>query len=146
MSQKDLRIANLLKKNGLSLTRQRLAVFELLEDSEPLTMHELQQLAGDRLDRASLYRTVAVFEKLGIARRVNIGWKYKIELSDAFTEHHHHMTCLQCHKVIPINEQELELFINNLSAQYGFEPIEHQVEIQGYCADCRPKRTDLIEL
>jgi len=137
MSQKNTRIATLLKSNGLSVTKQRLTVFELLEGSEPLTMHELQQLAGDKLDRASLYRTIAVFEKLGIVHHVNIGWKYKIELSDAFSEHHHHMTCLRCHKIIPINEQELESFINNLSAEHQFEPVEHQIEIQGYCADCR---------
>lgn len=127
----------LLASKGLSVTRQRLAVFELLEESEPLTMHELQDLAGGKLDRASLYRTISVFERLGIVRRVNIGWKYKLELSDTFSEHHHHLTCLRCHKVIPINEGELELFINSLSAQYQFEPVEHQIEIQGYCADCR---------
>jgi len=140
MSQKDTRIAMLLRGNGLSVTRQRLTVFELLEGNEPLTMHELQELAGDRLDRASLYRTVAIFEKLGIARRVNIGWKYKIELSDTFSEHHHHLTCLGCHKVIPINERELEVFINSLSARYEFEPVEHQIELQGYCATCRNSR------
>lgn len=99
-------------------------------------MRELQQLAGSGLDRASLYRIIAVFEKLGIAHRVNIGWKYKIELSDRFSEHHHHMTCLHCHKIIPINEQELEQFINNLSVQHEFQPIEHQIEIQGYCSTC----------
>ena len=142
MSQKDTRIATMLADNGLSVTKQRLAVFELLERNEQLTMHELQDLAGDRLDRASLYRTVAVFERLGIVRRVNIGWKYKVELSDAFHEHHHHLTCLRCHKIIPINEDEFERFINNLSAKHAFEPIEHQIEIQGYCADCRSEGAD----
>ena len=136
MSQIKQDIATVLKAHGHSVTKQRLFVFELLEGTEPLTMQELYQLAQGKLDRASLYRTIALFEALGIAQRVNIGWKYKIELSDQFAEHHHHLTCLKCHQVIPINEQELEAFISGLAQSYQFKPVEHQVEVQGYCAAC----------
>lgn len=136
MSQANPGIATILRGHGLSVTKQRLLVFELLEDEEPLSMRELYELSKDKIDRASLYRTVAVFEELGIVQRVNIGWKYKVELSDTFAEHHHHLTCTKCHKVIPINEQELETFISGVAASHGFLPLEHQVEIQGYCASC----------
>jgi Fur family ferric uptake transcriptional regulator len=129
-------IATFLRDNGLSVTRQRLFIFELLEGKEPLTMHELYDLAKGQLDRASLYRIIATFEELGVVQRINIGWKYKIELSDRFAEHHHHLTCLRCGKIIPINEYELESFITNLSQSQKFKPVEHQVEIQGYCSDC----------
>jgi len=33
-----------------------------------------------------------------------IGWKYKLELSNAFQHHHHHLTCLQCGGVTPLPE------------------------------------------
>jgi len=138
MSQMNQEIATILKNNGLSVTKQRLVVFELLEDREPITMYELYDLARGKLDRASLYRTISVFEELGIVRRINIGWKYKVELSDKFAEHHHHLSCLKCHKVIPISEQELERFISGLAMRYNFKPVEHQVEVQGYCRDCIP--------
>jgi len=136
MSQSEAKIATILHDNSLSLTKQRQLVFELLEDSEPLSMHELYALSKDSLDRASLYRTVSLFEKLGIIQRVNIGWKYKVELSDSFAGHHHHLTCLKCHKVIPINEAELEAFIGSVAASHNFRPLEHQVEIQGVCRLC----------
>jgi Fur family transcriptional regulator, ferric uptake regulator len=136
MSQPRQEIATLLKHHHLSATKQRLTVFEILEGREPLSMSELFDLVKGQLDRASLYRTVSVFEELGIVRRVNIGWKYKIELSDRFTEHHHHLTCLKCAKVIPISEDELEGFISTLSAKYKFKPVEHQIEVQGYCEAC----------
>jgi Fur family transcriptional regulator, ferric uptake regulator len=136
MSQIKQDIATILKDNGYSVTQQRLYVFKLLEGKEQLSMNELYTLARSKLDRASVYRTVALFERLGIAQRVNIGWKYKIELSDRFAEHHHHLTCLNCHKVIPISEQELESFIKGLSERYQFNPIDHQVEVQGYCKAC----------
>jgi Fur family ferric uptake transcriptional regulator len=99
-------------------------------------MYELYDLAKGQLDRASLYRIITVFEKLGIVQRINIGWKYKIELSDKFAEHHHHLTCLKCGRIIPINEDELEAFFEGLAHSHKFKPTEHQVEVQGYCETC----------
>lgn len=136
MSQTTKEIATILKDRGLSVTKQRIRVFEVLEGREPISMHELFQLTRDTIDRATLYRIVAAFEKLDIVQRVTIGWKYKIELSDNFAGHHHHLTCIRCHKVEPINEEELESFIRGLAARYGFKPFEHQVEVQGYCETC----------
>jgi Fe2+ or Zn2+ uptake regulation protein len=126
----------LLKTHGYSITDQRLLVFNLLLGQEPLTMHELIERANDNIDRASVYRIIGLFDQIGITQRLNIGWKYRIELSDKFAEHHHHLTCLNCHKVIPINKNELEDFMAQLASAQKFTPIEHQVEIQGYCGDC----------
>jgi len=102
-------------------------------------MYELYERARSQLDRASIYRIVTLFEKLGIVQRVNIGWKYKIELSDAFAEHHHHLTCTSCHRVIPIQGTELERFIKKLGQAYAFAPTGHQVEVQGLCRACQPQ-------
>lgn len=137
MSQLTPEVAQILKENGYSLTRQRFAVFDLLLDQEPLTLAELYERAAGKLDRASLYRIVALFERIGIIKRVNIGWKYKLELSDKFAEHHHHLTCIKCHKITPINEQELEEFVGRLATNNRFKPLEHQIEIQGYCEVCQ---------
>jgi len=136
MSSKKYDLEEMLRESGHSITKQRVLVFDLLTDQEPMTMYELYDRAKGRLDRASIYRIITLFEKLGIVQRINIGWKYKIELSDKFAEHHHHLTCLHCHKVIPINEHDLETFITNLATGHNFSPIEHQVEVQGYCQSC----------
>jgi len=140
MPQPNPELVSFLRENGFSITKQRILVFELLVNSEPLSVRELYELSKDSIDRASLYRTIAVFEQLGIIQRINIGWKYKVELSDSFAEHHHHLTCVSCHKVIPINEAELESFISLVASSHGFMPIEHQVEIQGYCQHCSPEK------
>lgn len=134
---KKTELETILRRSGYSMTKQRQLIFDILTGQEPLTMHELYERAKGQIDRASVYRIVTLFEQLAIVRRLNIGWKYKIELSDTFAEHHHHLTCLHCHKVIPINERALEAFITNLAADHTFKPVEHQVEIQGYCSSCR---------
>lgn len=93
-----------------------------------------------RTDRASVYRSAALFEELGILQRIHQGWKYRLELSDAFAAHHHHLTCVMCGATTAINEAELELFIERLARQHQFVPKTHQIEVQGTCAACTRAR------
>jgi Fur family transcriptional regulator, ferric uptake regulator len=128
----------ILKKGGASLTRTRKLVFDLLLDQEPQSMQVLVKRAGGQVDRATVYRTVELFERLGIVHRLNIGWKYKIELSDVFLEHHHHFYCTNCHRTytLPPNPM-LETMIDSLANKEGYSPRGHQLEITGFCPNCR---------
>ncbi len=126
----------LLKNSGKSVTKPRLWVFEALLGHEPISMHNLVGKAR-AVDRASIYRTVDLFERLGIVQRLNTGWKYKLELTDKFAEHHHHLTCTRCGRTIAMNESELETLIARLAAHHQFAPTSHQIEIQGLCRDCQ---------
>lgn len=126
----------LLKANGQSITKARLRVFEALLGKEPLSMHDLIARLGE-VDRASVYRAIELFERLGIVQRLHTGWKYKLELTDKFTEHHHHLTCTGCGRTVAMNEAELEQLIARLAASHNFLPTAHQIEIQGRCARCQ---------
>jgi Fur family ferric uptake transcriptional regulator len=126
-----------LKQQGQSLTKPRLAVFLALRGREPQTMQQLTA-ACPGADRASIYRTISLFEKLGIVQRLQIGWKYKLELTDMFSRHHHHMTCLKCGKVIPFDESlALEADLRQIVEAKNFQMQGHQLEIQGLCQACK---------
>jgi len=127
---------HLLKTGGYSITKPRVAVFRALSGHDPLSIHQLTGKVSE-IDRASVYRTVDLFERLGIVQRLHTGWKYKLELSDRFAEHHHHLTCTNCSHTVSLNEDELEQLIDQLAAHHGFAPSSHQIEIQGLCATCR---------
>lgn len=130
-------LAETLKLHGQSLTTQRQTVFAALQGQEPMTMHELVSLCTD-VDRASVYRTVALFEKLGIVERLQSGWKYKLELSDAFHEHHHHATCLLCGLSFVVPEDSaIEEHLQRLASNINFQLERHQLELQGYCQACQ---------
>ena len=112
-------------------------VFATLQDKEPQTMREIIVACAGRVDRASVYRTIALFERLGIVQRLQIGWKYKLELGDAFHRHHHHLTCRQCGRTFALPEDtELEQRLRALSARQKFAMQGHQLEIQGLCQNC----------
>lgn len=137
MSEPLDQLKTTLKTNRQSLTTVRLAVFSALQGKEPQTMRELVEACGGQVDRASVYRTVALFERLGIVQRLQIGWKYKLELSDAFHQHHHHLTCSRCGITIPLPEDtSLERRLHQLAQTQGFTMQGHQLEIQGLCKNC----------
>jgi len=137
--EEKLQILNdILRRNGYSITRPRRLVFGLLNDEEPQSMHDIYMRAKGKIDRASLYRTIKIFEQTGIAQRVYVGWKYKVELTDIFLHHHHHISCLGCHKLIAISEDEqIEKLIQELAVKHHVVATSHQLEVQGYCADCQ---------
>lgn len=136
MSQKSIYIETL-KKAGYSNTAVRQKVFEALLGKEPQAMADIASELQDSIDRASLYRTITLFEKLGIVQRLQIGFKYKLELTDLFSDHHHHITCLQCGKIVALTEHEqIERLITLLAKRHGMTAEKHQLEIQGHCSDC----------
>lgn len=127
-----------LKQHGYSLTKPRQALFSALQSGTPRTMRELTLDLASVMDRASIYRTVALFEELGIVVRVQQGWKYKIELSDLFSPHHHHITCTKCGRVTSFDEPAgLDSLLTSIALEHGYSNNGHTLEISGLCARCR---------
>ena len=126
-----------LKEHGFSNTKTRSQVFSTLLSSyhKLLTINELISRTKGA-DRASIYRTVALFEKIGIVHRIYTGWKYHLELSDEFHDHHHHFVCAQCGSVMQVNDPELEARFKEIAAAQGFDLKHHYLEGSGVCAEC----------
>jgi len=125
-----------LRKHSYSLTVARREVFAALQEQEPQTMSQLVERCQG-VDRASVYRCVALFGRLGIVKQLHIGWKHKLELTEPFSHHHHHLTCVRCDKIIPLPEDRLlERRLHALAHSRGFVPQDHQLEIRGWCDQC----------
>lgn len=128
-----------LKQQHYSLTAARQVVFEALQHQEPQSMREIVA-SCKHIDRASVYRTITLFERLGIVQRLQVGWKYRLELSDAFHEHHHHMHCIRCGQTIALPEDlELEKRLQEVAASYDFDLQTHQLELSGLCRSCKER-------
>lgn len=132
------KLGEILKGGGHSLTEARQLIFNLLLDQEPQTMQVIAARALNHVDRATVYRTIDLFERLGIVKRLNTGWKYKIELSELFSAHHHHLLCLQCGRIVDAPENNaLEKLIHKSARSEGFTPRSHELIVSGFCAQCR---------
>jgi Fur family ferric uptake transcriptional regulator len=136
-SQATTTFKRILQDSDYSFTKPRRVVLELLLNADALSTSEIIDRLDEKIDRASIYRTLNLFEELAIIQRINYGWKHKFELSDKFRDHHHHLICLNCGSFTSINETEIEKFLDLSAKDQGFIPKTHQVEVQGYCKNCK---------
>lgn len=137
MTHQNHRLETVLREHNKNITAPRIAVYDELLDGKQVTIRQLSYRLKNTIDRASIYRTVQLFEKIGIVHRVYVGWKYSIELADDFQPHHHHLTCNNCGKIITIHDYpELEEAIASFASRESFMLTSHQVELQGICSDC----------
>lgn len=126
-----------LKASGKSLTLPRRQVFALLQLHGPLSVAAIARSCSEAIDKATVYRTVELYEDLGIVNRIWHGFKSTVELSEIFTPHHHHAVCQQCGETIDIMSEQLERSISAIAKEHGFIPLQHTVELQGYCKNCQ---------
>lgn len=128
---------SILRAAGQSVTKPRQAVFETLKAAEkPLKNGEIaKQTLG--VDRASVYRTLELFAKLGITTTTIRGWTPFTELAEPFKPHHHHMICEQCGRVEEIASDTLEDMLTLIAGRYNFALKSHTVELSGVCQVCQ---------
>lgn len=137
MSDKIDALTATLKKHGYSVTMPRRTVYLALINQEPISIKNLQQRVAPSIDRATVYRTIELFEKLDIVQKLYIGWKYKIELSHTFSHHHHHIVCLSCGKITPFKETAVvSSDLDTVARKAGYKPVGHQIELTGICDYC----------
>lgn len=131
------KITELLRKSGVSVTATRKAIFETLKISDrPLKKGEIARLTPE-VDRASVYRTLELFSKLGVTVTTIRGWTPLTELAEPFKPHHHHIICDKCGRVVEIGNDKLEILLNSVAASNDFELVSHVVELRGLCTKCK---------
>ncbi|HEX6462023.1 MAG TPA: Fur family transcriptional regulator [Candidatus Saccharimonadales bacterium] len=141
MKPLENRLIETLQAHGVRSTMARRATFATLQNAlEPLTLQQIA-IKTKSADRASVYRTLELFEALGIVSIVFIGLKKRFELAAPFKSHHHHIYCERCKKVVSIDSPSLEKLIKSISEQKGFHLHQHTLELSGICENCE-RRAD----
>ncbi len=124
-------------------TAGRRAIIDVLVSAgHPVSIGDIaERLPG--LPRSSAYRHLVDLETAGLVRRVASNDEFtRFELAEDLTEHHHHLLCLNCGKVIDVIlpdgfEQNVAQAIGQLADAESFEPHSHRLDVLGVCAACR---------
>ena len=132
-----------LEKRGLKLTAERQAVFdELFARHEHFEADELLmrlRAKHKKISRATIYRTLDLLVDSGIVGRVRIGeMGYRYERLRA-GEHHDHLICNDCGRVIEFFEPKIENLQDEVCDRYGFLALSHSHQLRGICRQCRPR-------
>jgi Fe2+ or Zn2+ uptake regulation protein len=135
-------VAARLADHDQQYTANRRAIVDVLASAgAPLTLPDL--LAADEsLAQSSAYRSLAVLTDAGVVRRlVHVGDHAMFELDEHLTEHHHHLICEACGRVVDVMlpdgvESAMDRTFDEVSAAVGFTPLHHTIDVFGTCADC----------
>jgi Fur family transcriptional regulator, ferric uptake regulator len=128
-----------LAASGIRATRQRLQVLDALEaepnDATAQEIFETLRARGDSIGLATVYRTLGLLSREGVVdalahRPGEVCYRL------CGDEHHHHLTCTECHQVVELGECELDPWLDRLGNAHGFTVTGHAVEVTGVCSDC----------
>ncbi len=141
MHREGEKFKQLLRGYGVSVTVPRQALFKTLLDSdEPLRKAEIATRTPS-VDRATVYRSLQLFDELGITTTLIRGWTPFIELATPFKPHHHHLQCTRCEELIELDNSELEVVIDQLASAHGYKLTAHHIELSGVCPQCARDKT-----
>ncbi|MDR0957190.1 MAG: transcriptional repressor [Candidatus Nomurabacteria bacterium] len=133
---KEIFVAEM-RRSGLRLTENRLAIFKVLvEAKKPLSIQEIILAVGDGTHFTTVYRSIEAMAEVKILRTVSRGFKNLYELGEKFKPHHHHATCEKCGRTMEIHDPRLEKLMLELTMRAGLKPTTHQFELFGICRKC----------
>lgn len=124
-------------KIGIRYTKPRKLVFEALEHlSKPVSANEINDYLKNRIDLASVYRTLSLLVKSEMVNVILFGeGKKRYELKNK-NEHHHHLVCEKCGDVEDVEMKESSL-LKSVEERSKFVIKKHNLEFFGLCLDCQ---------
>jgi Fur family ferric uptake transcriptional regulator len=134
-----------LKQRGLKLTPERRDLFDEIfrrhEHFEADELHFRLRRQGKKISRATVYRGLELLVDSGVVGRVRVGEEgYRYERLHA-GEHHDHLICTGCGRIIEFFEPKIERLQDAICAAHGFRAVAHSHQIRGLCRECqRTKR------
>jgi len=125
-----------LKDHGLSVTFQRLAIYQALyfskEHPSADVIHRQIKKRFPMISLGTVYKTLEKFCEVGLIQKVNP--TAEVTRYDAATGAHHYMVCMKCQSIRNADNIVEE---PKVPEQKGFQVLRRQVFLHGYCPSCK---------
>jgi len=130
-----------LARAGLRRGGARERIIELLAGERcalsAVEVEDALRARGERIGRASIYRVLELLVEHGLVERVTVGQDLaRFERSLPSGEHHHHLVCDRCGRLVAFDDPGLERAIDRVSERLGVRVEHHEVVLRGACEDC----------
>lgn len=130
-----------LAAKGFSSTRQRLQLGEIVFSTHGhFTVDDLVDLArkaGVRVGRVTVYRTLNLMVDAGLVEERPFDRERMHYEHTVGHEHHDHMVCISCGKVIEFESAAIEREQHKAARHEGFTVLHHSHTLFGHCKACR---------
>jgi Fur family ferric uptake transcriptional regulator len=148
--QEKEQFKKLFKQEYIDNFEDRFKILEVfLQTENHVTVAELTQLlaqSGRKIDPQFVRETLKFMCRFGFANKSrfdNVHARYEHR---HLGQHHDHMVCTKCRKIIEFEEDRLEKLQIKIAATQGFHMLQHRMEIYGICSDCLKDRIQLMPL
>jgi len=135
------KIAGILREHGYKLTPQRHVVLKVIASSHdhltPEAIYSKTLLDSPNIGLVTIYRTLELLSELNLVCRVHAPDGCRSYMMRRPTEHHHHLVCSRCNRVVDFAGCDLADLEQKLSQETGFAVNGHLLELYGLCPDCR---------
>lgn len=131
--------ADLLRKHGVPVTAQRLAVLKAVSDNPHVTadaVAEKVRSAIGTISKQAVYDALGVLTEKGLIRRIQPA-KSPALYEDRVGDNHHHLICRGCGRTADVDCAVGEAPCLTASHDSGFLIDEAEVIYWGTCPDCR---------
>ncbi len=135
-----------LKKAGLKVTLPRLKILQILQEpaNQHISAEDVYKILidqGEEIGLATVYRVLNQFDDAGILNRHHFeGGKSVFEISHK--EHHDHLVCLKCGKVIEFEDDVIEQRQIEIAERNNIKLTHHSLYLYGECKDGTCDKTD----
>jgi Fur family ferric uptake transcriptional regulator len=128
-----------LRQKGERLTLQRRLVIEALchQPGHRTLANLCAQLQTD-LPEPTVYRILQWLKDLGMISQTDMG-ESGVVYELVTTPPHHHLICLNCGRVIEVEDRLLVDLRKRLRDEFTFEPRIEHMAIYGYCVHCQAR-------
>src|SRR3982751_4842199 len=138
-----------LQRSGLRRTGQRDLILEIfLRTEEHLSSEDLYGLVKKKdptVGFTTIYRTLRLLTEAGLAREVRFGDNKTYYEHHYNHDHHDHMICTECGKIIEFFSAQIEELQDKMAEQFGFRLTNHSLRMWGICEDCQLRAADIHE-
>jgi len=130
-----------LKNNGLLHSKPREQILEtFMKAKSHLTIDDLYNAVrkkNPKIGLATVYRTMRVICDCGLARELDFGDGARRFEHKYRRQHHYHLVCIKCGRVIDAASGEIENLQKKLAKQHNFAPTKDTMKIFGICSKCK---------
>ena len=128
------------KEKRLKLSHPRFLIYQELSGAQiPLSPQELYRellKKRRRIGLTSIYRSLDLFESLGIAFKVVNGPNIRYKLC-GLRNHHHHIICKRCGHIVEFAFCDIASWVKKLGESTGYQVTDHQFNFTGLCRNCK---------
>jgi len=141
---------NIFRQNGLRISEQRDAVVDIFFSTEhhlsiPDIMKELKR-RNVEVSESTVKRIMKLLTEYGIAQERSFDGQMVRYEHEHVGEHHDHLICLRCRKIIEFEDDDLEMIQERIAHNHRFHLIRHKMEMYGICPECFGKEEDIVSL